>query len=354
MNKNNIKNLLKSIIVFNKNIIDLELVKNIRIIDSNNILIYLLLSDPKMQVMHFRRKISHEIIDCIHKNINHNINVTLDFKVSLHDKETKIIDKNKFFHIKNIITIISGKGGVGKSTISSNIAVGLYKSGFKVGLMDADINGPSIPIMFDLSTEKVSYLYVNGVKKIKPIVSYGVKILSIGFFIDIQQPIVWRGPMISKAIKELLFNSHWGNLDFLIIDLPPGTSDTHISIFKMIQVSGAIIVSTPQNISLSDVVRSIVMLQKSSLRVPIIGVVENMSFFSPQNSCNKYYIFGKDGGKKLSLDFNVPFLGQIPIYESIRESGDCGRPAVLQTNSCVADYFMKIVDNIINNNIINV
>ncbi|MDC0302252.1 P-loop NTPase, partial [bacterium] len=248
--------------------------------------------------------------------------------------------------VKNIVAIASGKGGVGKSTITSNLAAGLAKKGHKVGLIDADIYGPSMPTMFDLVNERPEMTEIDGQSLIEPILSNGVKILSIGFFTDKENAVVWRGPMASKALLQMFNDAHWGELDFLLIDLPPGTGDIHLSLIQSIPLDGVVIVSTPQEVALADARRGVNMFKMDNVKVPIIGLVENMSWFTPEElPDNRYYIFGRDGAKNLSEGLGVPFLGQIPIVQSLRESGDIGKPAVLQEESLISGVFDELVEN---------
>ena len=250
--------------------------------------------------------------------------------------------------IQNVIAIASGKGGVGKSTVTSNIAITLSKMGFKVGILDADIYGPSIPIMFDIANERPLSVNVDGKNKMKPIESYGVKILSIGFFTKPDQAVIWRGPMASKALNQMIFDATWGELDFLLVDLPPGTGDIHLSILQALPVTGSVIISTPQNIALADARKGIAMFNQKSINVPVLGIVENMAYFTPfELPENKYYIFGKDGAKNLSQDMNVKLLGEVPIVQSIREASDFGHPASLQENSKISLTFEEISKNLV-------
>lgn len=233
--------------------------------------------------------------------------------------------------VKHIVAVASGKGGVGKSTITSNLAAGLAAQGYKVGLVDADIYGPSAPIMFDVVTEKPGVIDIDGNQLMTPVESYGVKILSIGFFADINQAIVWRGPMASKALNQMFSDVHWGELDYLFIDLPPGTGDIHLSLVQAAPLSAVVIVSTPQPVALADARKGVAMFGLPSINVPVLGIVENMAWFTPAELPeNKYFIFGENGAAGLAEELNVPLLGQIPLVQSIREAGDAGRPAVLQ------------------------
>ncbi|MFA5620916.1 MAG: Mrp/NBP35 family ATP-binding protein [Weeksellaceae bacterium] len=250
--------------------------------------------------------------------------------------------------VANIIAIASGKGGVGKSTVTANLAVTLLKMGFKVGLLDADIYGPSQPTMFDVEGEQPHSVKVNGISKMKPIESYGVKLLSIGFFAAMDQAVVWRGPMASKALTQLIRDAHWGELDFLLVDLPPGTGDIHLSIVQQVPITGAVIVSTPQNVALADVRKGVGMFRMDAINVPVLGIVENMAYFTPKElPDNKYYIFGKDGAKNMAEQLEIPFLGEIPLVQSIREASDVGRPAALQDNTPVSVNYEKITQNMV-------
>lgn len=249
--------------------------------------------------------------------------------------------------VKNIIAVASGKGGVGKSTVASNLALALVKQGATVGLVDADIYGPSQTIMFDVVHEKPMIKIVDGVNKIVPVESYGVKLLSIGFFADTSQAIVWRGPMAAKALTQMFADADWGELDYMIIDLPPGTGDIHLSLVGAIPLNGVVIVSTPQNIALADAQKGVGMFQMPQINVPILGIVENMAYFTPAElPNNKYYIFGKDGAKMLAEKLDVPLLGEIPLVQSICEAGDAGRPAVMQDGTPQSIAFMEMASNV--------
>ncbi len=246
--------------------------------------------------------------------------------------------------VKHIIAIASGKGGVGKSTITANLAAGLAKAGYKVGIVDADIYGPSMPTMFDVVEAKPLTINVEGNPKLQPVENYGIKLLSIGFFAQSDQAIVWRGPMASKALTQLFTDSYWGALDYLLVDLPPGTGDIHLSLVQTVPLDGVVIVSTPQEVALADARKGVNMFKLDSINVPIIGLVENMAWFTPAELPeNKYYIFGRDGVKNLAAGMNEPFLGYIPLVQSVRESGDIGRPAVFQENTPVSLAFDELV-----------
>ncbi|WP_295720775.1 Mrp/NBP35 family ATP-binding protein [Mucilaginibacter sp.] len=249
--------------------------------------------------------------------------------------------------VKNIIAVASGKGGVGKSTVAVNLALGLAHAGAKVGLIDADIYGPSIPIMFGLEGVRPQASVVDGKTRIEPIQKYGIKLLSIGFFTDPNQPVPWRGPMVSTAVKQLFNDADWGELDYLVIDLPPGTGDIHITVTQTFPVTGAVIVTTPQNVALADAKKGIGMFMMPAINVPILGVVENMSYFTPAElPDNKYYIFGKGGGQKLAQQLDVPFLGEIPLIKSISDSGDAGTPAILEENGAMTAAFINMAQRV--------
>lgn len=250
--------------------------------------------------------------------------------------------------IKNIIVVASGKGGVGKSTVAVNLALGLAKKGAKVGLIDADIYGPSIPIMFGVEGERPKASQnAEGKTRIEPIEKYGIKLLSIGFFTDPNQPVPWRGPMVSTAVKQLFNDADWGELDYMIVDLPPGTGDIHITITQGFPITGAVIVTTPQNVALADARKGLGMFLMESVNVPLLGVVENMSYFTPEElPDNKYYIFGRNGGKALAQQYGIPFLGEIPLIKGISDAGDDGKPVILNENDLMGEVFMQIAERV--------
>jgi len=248
--------------------------------------------------------------------------------------------------VKNIIAVASGKGGVGKSTVTTNLAVALAQAGAKVGLIDADIFGPSIPVMFNCEHEQPEVKVVNGRNLIVPLEQYGVKLMSIGFLAPPDSAVVWRGPMASSALKQFISDAIWGELDYLLIDLPPGTSDIHLTLVQTLPVTGAVIVTTPQKVALADAIKGMAMFRQPQINVPVLGVVENMAYFTPEELPeNKYYIFGKDGGKKLADKFSVPLLGQIPLVQGIRESGDSGLPAVMK-EGVMHDAFTQLAETL--------
>jgi len=249
--------------------------------------------------------------------------------------------------VKNIIAVASGKGGVGKSTVAANLALGLSALGAKVGLIDADIYGPSVPIMFGLEGARPRASQENGKTRIEPIEKYGIKLLSIGFFTDPNQPVPWRGPMVSTAVKQLFNDADWGDLDYLVVDLPPGTGDIHITVTQSFPITGAVIVTTPQNVALADAKKGVGMLMMESINVPILGVIENMSYFTPAELPeNKYYIFGQGGGLRLAQMIDAPFLGELPLVKSISESGDAGMPVVLTNDGIMDKAFKHIAERV--------
>lgn len=245
--------------------------------------------------------------------------------------------------VKHIIAVSSGKGGVGKSTVATNLAVTLAQAGHSVGLLDADIHGPSIPKMLNIEQARPMSETINGKEWITPIEKYGIKILSIGLFVDPDSALIWRGAMACSALKQLIEEARWGTLDYFIIDMPPGTSDIHLTLVQTLHLNGAIIVTTPQPVALADARKGVDMFRNTKIAVPVLGIVENMAWFTPAElPDNKYYIFGRDGGKQLAAEMNVPLLGQIPLVESIREGGDTGMPIAMQTNHPAAKYFAQL------------
>jgi ATP-binding protein involved in chromosome partitioning len=296
------------------------------------------ISNPSLQA---KKRIENEIINTLRLKVSEDILVKVNVKAVVPKKENPNQIRGKEIpNIKNIIAIASGKGGVGKSTITANTAISLAKMGFNVGVLDADVYGPSMHLMFDVEREKPLSVNIDGRSKMKPIENYGVKLLSLGFFTNPDQAVIWRGPMASKALNQLIFDADWGELDFLLIDLPPGTGDVHLSIVQALPINGAMIVSTPQNIALADAKKGVAMFQQESINVPVLGIVENMAYFTPEElPNNKYYIFGQGGARNLAEDINTQFLGEIPLVQSIREAGDVGHPVALQENTPLEKAF---------------
>jgi len=310
----------------------------------DEVVVDLVLSTP---ALHIKKRAEVDVMKAIHEKVYEKAKVKVNIKIEAAEKKPEIKGK-QIPGIKNIIAVASGKGGVGKSTVTANLAVTLAKMGFKVGILDADIYGPSTPIMFDVEAERPLSVTVDGKSKMKPVENHGVKILSIGFFTKPNQAVVWRGPMAAKALNQMIFDAAWGELDFMLIDLPPGTGDIHLSIMQSLPITGSVIVSTPQNVALADAKKGVAMFQQESINVPVLGIVENMAYFTPEELPeNKYYIFGKEGAKNLAADLEVPFLGEIPLLQSLRESGDIGRPAALQTATPLESAFEEITRNMV-------
>lgn len=326
-----------------KNMVESGAVKNV-ITFGDEVVVDLVLSTP---AMHIKKRAEDDIKKLIHEQFSADAVVKVNIKVEAKENPNEIKGKS-IPGISNVIAVASGKGGVGKSTITANLAVSLAKMGFKVGVLDADIYGPSMPIMFDVENEKPISIDVNGKSKMKPVESYEIKLLSIGFFTSPSQAVIWRGPMAAKALNQMIFDADWGDLDFMLIDLPPGTGDIHLSIMQSMPITGAVIVSTPQAVALADARKGISMFMSESINVPVLGIIENMAYFTPEELPeNKYYIFGKEGAKNLAEDLQVPFLGEVPLVQSIREAGDYGRPAALQTASPLEKVFEEIARNVV-------
>ena len=338
------------------NIVSSGVLKNIQVF-GDQVDIDLSVSNPALQA---RKKLEVDIMKIIHDEIYEkakiNINTKIEKAPAKIEKAPAKIEKapakissqsKKISGVDSIIAVSSAKGGVGKSTLTVNLAASLAKKGCKVGILDADIYGPSVPTMMDVEGYVPKSIKVNDVSKIEPIENYGVKIMSIGFFTKLDQAVVWRGPMASKALNQMIFDTNWGDLDFLFLDLPPGTGDIHLSLVQSLPISGSIIVSTPQNIALADARRGIKMFQQDSISVPILGLVENMAYFKQNDSEEKHYIFGEAGVKYLSKDLNINFLGEIPLIKSLREASDLGRPASLQESTEVSEIFDDISKNVV-------
>ncbi|WP_299671567.1 Mrp/NBP35 family ATP-binding protein [uncultured Polaribacter sp.] len=329
-----------------KSLVENRNVTNV-VIFGNEVHIDVTIRNPTFQA---KKKIESEIIKAIKSNVSEAIDVKVTVAV---EKPTAKENPNQIRGkeiptIKNIVAIASGKGGVGKSTITANTAISLAKMGFSVGVLDADVYGPSQHIMFNVEREKPLSVNVDGRSKMKPVENYGVKLLSLGFFTNPDQAVIWRGPMASKALKQLIFDADWGELDFLLIDLPPGTGDVHLSIVQALPINGAVVVSTPQNIALADAKKGVAMFQQESINVPVLGIIENMAYFTPQElPNNKYYIFGQDGAKNLAEDIKTKFLGEIPLVQSIRESGDVGHPVALQEGTVLEKSFNEITKEMV-------
>tara|TARA_B110000503_G_scaffold120784_1_gene183707 strand:- start:5968 stop:7098 length:1131 start_codon:yes stop_codon:yes gene_type:complete len=345
-NKEQILEILKTICFENQktDIVSSNSVLNVLVFEKE-IVIDLKTNNPSLQA---KNKIKSQILNSINFKYNNEFNLKVNFILKKEIPKTILNSTKKLDNINNIIAISSGKGGVGKSTVTANLAVSLSKMGFNVGILDADIYGPSIPLMFNVFESKPLAVNIDGKSKMKPVESFGIKILSIGFFTKLDQAVIWRGPMASKALNQMIFDAAWGELDFLLIDLPPGTGDIHLSIMQSLPISGAVVVSTPQNVALIDARKGVSMFNQENINVPVLGIIENMSYFTPlELPDNKYYLFGKEGAKNLSKDLEIPFLGEIPLIQGIRESGDYGRPAALQDETIVESVFNDITKNML-------
>jgi len=328
-----------------QNMVDSGAIKNV-VTFADEVIVDITITNPALQA---RKKTEVEILKAIQEKVYEKAQVKVNIKVETPAKPATNKIKGKTIPgIQNIVAVASGKGGVGKSTVTANIAVTLAKMGFKVGVLDADIYGPSMPIMFDVELERPLSVTIDGKSKMKPVGNYGVKILSIGFFTKPDQAVVWRGPMAAKALNQMIFDAAWGELDFLLLDLPPGTGDIHLSIMQSLPITGSVVVSTPQNVALTDARKGVAMFQQESINVPVLGIIENMAYFTPEElPNNKYYIFGKEGAKHLAKDLNIPLIGELPLVQSIREAGDVGRPAALQIATPLEKAFETITKNLV-------
>lgn len=328
----------------NKDVVALGLVSDLRI-EGNTVSFKVRASNP---AMHYRKRIEEACIHQVRRFLGDDVAVLVEVDALPKSSERPQEQRRFLPTVKRFIAVASGKGGVGKSTITANIAAGLAKRGFKVGLVDADIYGPSMPLMFDVVDEKPQLTGTEQDNKMLPVSNYGVKMLSIGFFAEANQAIVWRGPMASKALKQMFNDVAWGEIDYMLIDLPPGTGDVHLSLVQDIPLDGVVIVSTPQPVALADARKGVGMFKLPEINIPVLGIVENMSWFTPEElPDNKYFIFGKNGAKELAEELEVSLLGQIPLVQSIREAGDVGRPAVLQEGTPQSQAFDQMIDNLL-------
>lgn len=323
-----------------KDLVTLNMVKDIEI-DGNKVTFTVVLTTPACPL---KDMIRNACITAIHLMVSKEaqVQVNMTANVNSNRKDGRAVLPN----VKNIIVVASGKGGVGKSTVAANLALALAEGGAAVGLMDADIYGPSVPIMFGVRGERPLMTNVDGKGMIVPLEKYGIKLMSIGLLIDEKQAVVWRGPMASSALRQFITDVYWGDLDYLVIDMPPGTGDIHLTLVQTVPVTGAVIVTTPQDVALADAKKGIMMFNGQQVNVPIIGLVENMSYFTPAElPNNKYYIFGKDGGKRLAEDMEIPFLGQVPLVQSIREGGDEGEPVMVGKDEITKNAFIEFAGN---------
>lgn len=329
-----------------QNLVESGAVKNVQVF-GDEVVVDVTINNPSLQA---KKKTEVSILQVIHAEVHPKAKIKVNISVEAAEKtqNANLIKGKPIPGIKNIIAVASGKGGVGKSTVTANLAVSLAKMGFEVGLLDADIYGPSQPLMFDVENEKPLAIDVDGKSKMKPVSNYGVKLLSIGFFTEKDQAVIWRGPMAAKALNQMIFDAHWGELDFLIVDLPPGTGDIHLSIMQSLPITGAVVVSTPQEVALADARKGIAMFAQDAIQVPVLGIIENMSYFTPAELPeNKYYIFGEGGAKHLAERMGVALLGEIPLVQSVREAGDVGRPAALQDQTPVSEAFESLTKEVV-------
>lgn len=325
-----------------KDLVTLDMVKDIEI-EGNHISFTVILTTPACPL---KDMIKNACVNAIRLLVNKEAIVNVKFTSNT---TTKRVDSGAVLpKVKNIIAVVSGKGGVGKSTVAANLALALAQGGAKVGLMDADIYGPSVPIMLGVRGERPMMMEIEGKGMIIPLENYGIKLISIGLLVDEKNAVVWRGPMASSAIKQFVTDVYWGELDYLVVDMPPGTGDIHLTLMQTVPVTGAVIVTTPQEVALADAKKGIAMFGQAQLNVPIIGLVENMSYFTPAElPDNKYYIFGKDGGKRLADEYDLPFLGQIPLVQSIREGGDRGKPVMMSDDEVSKKAFSDFAAHVV-------
>jgi ATP-binding protein involved in chromosome partitioning len=326
---------------FKKDLVTLNMIKDL-VFDDNGIKFTIELTTPACPM---KEKLETDCRNAIAQLVSNTIKVEIEFTsrvTTLRDIKSDILPS-----VKNIITVASGKGGVGKSTVSVNLALALLRTGAKVGLIDADIYGPSIPTMLGLQSARPTIQKIDDKNKIVPVDYLGMQVMSIGFLIQDKQPVAWRGPMATSALRQIITDVLWEDLDYLVLDLPPGTGDIHLTLAQLVPVTGAIVVTTPQEVALADARKAIAFYQLESINVPVLGVVENMSFFTPPElPDNRYYIFGKGGGRLLAQQFDVPFLGELPIEQDIREGGDFGKPIALQTATTASKAFELLAQNV--------
>ena len=325
-----------------KDLVTLNMIRDVAI-EGRSVSFTLVLTTPACPLKELMRR------DCeaaIRARCGDDVSVTVRFTADTSSSRTD--GKAILSNVKNIIAVVSGKGGVGKSTVSANLALALAQGGASVGLMDADIYGPSVPIMFGVRGDRPLMTEVDGKQKIVPLEKFGIKLISMGLLVDERSAVVWRGPMVSSAIRQFVSDVHWGDLDYLVIDMPPGTGDIHLTLVQTVPVTGAVVVTTPQDVALADARKAIAMFGQAQIRVPIIGLVENMAWFTPAELPeNRYYIFGKEGGRKLADQFDLPFLGEIPIVQGIREGGDQGVPAMVGDDAVTKEAFTRFAENAI-------
>jgi ATP-binding protein involved in chromosome partitioning len=327
-----------------KDLVTLNMIKDI-VISGNDVRFTIVLTTPACPMKDMMRTASENAVKLL---VNKEAKVTVDFTANT--STTRKDNQQLLTGVKNIIAVVSGKGGVGKSTVAANLALALSEGGAAVGLMDADIYGPSVPIMFGVRGERPMMKEINGKGMIVPLEKYGIRLMSIGLLVDEKNAVVWRGPMASSAIKQFVTDVDWGELDYLVIDMPPGTGDIHLTLMQTVPVTGVVIVTTPQNVALADAKKGIAMFGQAQINVPIIGLVENMAYFTPAElPNNRYYLFGKEGGKNLAEEYDLPFLGQVPLVQSIREGGDDGVPAMIGKEDISKAAFRQLTANAVRN-----
>lgn len=323
-----------------KDLVSLNMIQDI-FIEGNTVSFKVVLTTPACPL---KEKIETDCIQAIHQQVSSQLEVKIEMTANVTSNR---LDKLVLPGVKNIIAVVSGKGGVGKSTVSANLALALHELGAKVGLLDADIHGPSVPIMFGVHDETPDMRDVNGKQLMVPIERHGIKLLSIGFMIDPNQAVVWRGPMVSSALRQFVNDTDWGELDYLILDMPPGTGDIHLTMAQIVPVTGVVLVTTPQDVALADAMKAAVMFEMLPTKIPMLGVVENMSWFTPAELPDaKYFIFGQGGGQKMADKMGVNLLGQVPLVQGVREGGDTGMPAVLDDVNPAKPVFLKVAKQV--------
>jgi ATP-binding protein involved in chromosome partitioning len=326
-----------------KDLVTLNMISQVEL-DGNKVSFKVTLTTPACPL---KEKIKKDCVDAVHQYVNAELEVSIEMDANVTSLRKENV--NVLPSVKNIICVASGKGGVGKSTVAVNLALSLARLGAKVGLIDADIHGPSVPMMLGVKGRKPEVRLVKDKHYMVPLEAEGIKILSIGLLIDERQAVVWRGPMVTSALRQFVTDCMWGKLDYMVVDMPPGTGDVHITVAQTLNVTGAVIVTTPQEVALADARKALSMFRLENINVPILGVIENMAYFTPEElPNNKYYIFGKDGGQKLADEYEVPFLGQLPLVQSIREGGDAGKPVSVygRENEIVTNAFDEIATNV--------
>ena len=346
LNRENVLEVLGAVMEpdLKKDIVSANLVEDLKI-ENESILLKVLVSNP---ALHARRRMQEAVEFNLRNKFGKELEVSCEVAAMPAEAKAAQVQRKVLPEVKNVIAVASGKGGVGKSTVTANLAGGLAKAGYRVGVVDADIYGPSMPTMFDVVDERPTMIDVDGTPMINPVISYGIKILSIGFFTEQDNAVVWRGPMAAKALTQMFTDAYWGKLDYLLIDLPPGTGDIHLSLVQEVPLDGAVVVSTPQEVALADARKGVNMFRLDTIKVPVVGIIENMAWFTPAELPeNKYYIFGRDGAKNLAEGMGVPFLGQLPLVQGVREAGDAGRPAVFQENTPVAEALEELVSTFV-------